>query len=454
MRDALIQSAQALASLAPSVATLTDRGDLPDLREPVARGYFRPSEEGPLLDWFARFLTVRAGLWDVIATLAAPFDHDLDRIEKPLHWRAFVVAYSAACLASRLDRFLVETVATESVVQRKLNEGNARRRVPSKQFTATFKSLAHPSNALLMREAKAFARRHARRLRRLRRDDVVGNLAQDLPQLERSLDPSKRGFIRRLLGYREHSLRRRAVSASQQTLFAAFESVGRFVADLRDTRLAKRVDPEIQARLADMLQPGDVLVTRHDLAASNLFLPGYWPHAALYVGTEAERMDLGVEVDDARSARWCEPNRVLEARADGVRFRPLADTLAVDAVAVIRPRVPRRAIAHALSRAARHEGKLYNFDFDFFRADRLVCTEVVYRAYDGVAGIELPLSERAGRPALSAEDLLDAALDGGPEGPVFEPVAIFGAPSCPRDLITGPETEHALAASYRTHDPR
>ena len=206
-----------------------------------------------------------------------------------------------------------------------------------------------------------------------------------------------------------------------------------------------RIGGELQRQLGALLRPGDVLVTRHELALTNLFLPGYWPHAALYVGDEADRERLGVHVDNARQEKWRGDRRVLEALKDGVLFRPLEQTLAVDAVAVIRPLLENREIAEGLARAARHEGKGYNFDFDFFRADRLVCTEVIYRAFDGLGPIELELQQRSGRPTLSAEDLLDLALDD--RG--FAPVALCGAPGCTDQVILGDDARRLMAESYR-----
>ena len=102
-------------------------------------------------------------------------------------------------------------------------------------------------------------------------------------------------------------------------------------------------------------------------------------------------------------------------------------------------------LATAIVRAAEHEGKLYDFDFDFFRSDRLVCTEVIYRAYDGLGPVQLRLTERSGRPTLSAEDLLDLAVDG--RG--FDPVAVCGAPTCPEALIEGEAARDAIRRSYR-----
>jgi hypothetical protein len=67
----------------------------------------------------------------------------------------------------------------------------------------------------------------------------------------------------------------------------------------------------------------------------------------------------------------------------------------------------------AVERALQHEGKLYDFEFDFTRSDRLVCTEVVYRALEGHDGFHFDLIRKAGRVTLPAEDLLRQALNSG-----------------------------------------
>lgn len=71
-----------------------------------------------------------------------------------------------------------------------------------------------------------------------------------------------------------------------------------------------------------------------------------------------------------------------------------------DAVAVLRPRLTDARRREALARAFSHYGKSYDFEFDFFSTDRLVCTEVVYRAYDGM--VEMPLTRVLSRFALPA----------------------------------------------------
>jgi hypothetical protein len=107
-----------------------------------------------------------------------------------------------------------------------------------------------------------------------------------------------------------------------------------------------------------------------------------------------------------------EPRRVLEAMADGVRLRSMISAYSVDAVAVIRPQLTLDERLQAIARGLFHEGKPYDFDFDFTRSSRLVCTEVVYRSYEGIGGLKFPLAPRVGRLTLAAEDLLRMALAG------------------------------------------
>ena len=136
------------------------------------------------------------------------------------------------------------------------------------------------------------------------------------------------------------------MSAGRNIIFSVFEMMGSDIADLKipfvkPPRAPKRVAPETIESIRKILKPGDVFVTRHDDAMSNVFLPGFWPHSALWLGAQ-----------DAD---------ILEAKKDGVLLREIEDTLQVDAFTVIRPKLDGTDISKALSRARTHVGKLYDF---------------------------------------------------------------------------------------------
>ncbi len=437
---------RAIVALATAVDDLQARApDRQALRDAEERGMFSVDGEAELLSWFAHLLTVRSDLWEVVGDASGAVGDDVRRVVGTQEWRCFLIGYTAACLIVRIDRLLLEEVACGSLTQRKLNEGSVLHRIPRKQYTEIFESFTDPAKARMMEQAMRFAGRHRGLLDGMRDDPLVGDLAIRLPAREQVLDPSRRRYLGLLADFVVHAFRRRGASARQQTVFAALEAGGRFASELRDHWTPPRITDQLRARIDDLLEPGDVLITRHDRAFTNLFLPGYWPHAALYVGSETDRKAMGVHLDPERAARWSGDRRVLEALKDGVLYRPLETTLAVDAVAVIRPRLDPADIARALERVSQHEGKLYNFDFDFFRSDRLVCTEVVYRAYDGIGAVEIPVRERSGRPTISAEDLLDLAV----ASRGFEPVAVCGGPTCPDRLVDGEQAREAILRENR-----
>ena len=124
-------------------------------------------------------------------------------------------------------------------------------------------------------------------------------------------------------------------------------------------------------------------------------------------------------------------------------FRPLDDTLAVDACIVVRPQLQPQQIVEAITRAMTHQGKCYDFEFDFRRSDKLVCTEVIYRAYHGIGKMEFELKKRTGRVCLSAEDILDYAV----KGEFFEVISVYGVGG--NKFFTGQRALETLVASYR-----
>ena len=428
------------------VATDQVESDAPsesELAEICERGNLRPSQDEAVGYWFARFLTVRDTLWAVIDEALLMVDKPMKDLQEEDDWRLFLIGYSAACLLIRLDRLLLFRVASDTVIQRKLNEEFPEYRIPRKQYTRIFSAYVNQKHALMIYDAIRLAKKNRRHIERLREDPGVGFLAQRIDELESYLDLSKRNYVRRLLSYISHKWRRRGVVSMTRSLARIAEGFGRTASEI-SSMSKKRVTAGLRSEMAALLEPGDVIVTRHDLALTNLFLPGFWPHVSLYIGTVEERERLGVKADEEKAARWKDDICVLEARKDGVLFRPLSDTLAVDNFVVLRPELSPEGIRRGIERAIQHEGKMYNFDFDFFNSDRLVCTEVVYRAFDGLEDLHFPLTERAGRKTLSAEDLLNFALSASS----MTPIAIFGVAGCEDQCVRGEAVLSLLLNSY------
>lgn len=179
---------------------------------------------------------------------------------------------------------------------------------------------------------------------------------------------------------------------------------------------ASLITPELLDRLRPLLQPGDILIERRNWYLSNAFLPGYWPHAALYVGSADDLAAMGL-ADDPAVAKWQREFaaldaqghelRVIEAVSEGVVFTSLEHSVGeVDAVAVLRPKLSAAEKRQMIANAFSHVGKPYDFDFDFFSSDKLVCTEVVYRSFGEL--LDVPLVEIMGRQTLPAINIVQA----------------------------------------------
>lgn len=441
---------QSIESLAASLRNLlaasnTIESDAPSsefLQQVIDSQVFRPSESERMVYWFARYLTVRESIWEVIDQAVEGVGTESAELLQNQDWRYFIIAYSAACLLVRNDRLMLFKVAKHSVVQRKLNEAQPDYRIPRKQYTRIFSAYVDSQDALQIYRAIKIASTHRTTINDFQSDPEVGFLVERFPEFESWLDPRRRKYLKWFVAYLSHKWRRKGVVTLTRALSRTVEGFGRVASEFR-TREHKRVTVDTRAAVQEILQPGDILITRHDHALTNLFLPGFWPHAALYVGFNADEAGRELIDSDSRINGWAGDCCVLEALKDGVHFRPLAETLDVDNFVVLRPELDRSTIGKAIARAVKHAGKPYNFDFDFFNEESLVCTEVIYRAYDGFDGIAFPLSERAGRYSLSAEDIIDYGASSG----TFTAVAVFGPEPCSGQLVCDDRVRHIIEYS-------
>lgn len=170
-----------------------------------------------------------------------------------------------------------------------------------------------------------------------------------------------------------------------------------------DTRLSNPAPAITDEQIEDMksrLKPGDILIERTDYFLSNAFLGGFWPHGILYLGPKEEWSKMKLPdgttlaedpwiaehiLQNYRSEKDNRPALVMEAISEGVVFNSLEEAAQKDYIAVFRPKFSpgeqEAKIAGIIRRALKYHGRPYDFDFDFFTDDKLVCTELLYRAY-------------------------------------------------------------------------
>lgn len=219
--------------------------------------------------------------------------------------------------------------------------------------------------------------------------------------------------------------------------FPLQSSVAEWMGDTKVKRLHQHlISTEQIQTMQGSLQPGDIIVARHNWYLSNVGLPGFWPHAELYLGTpdelkahldlaevtaalpELEGKPLSEYLAKTFPKAWAEytskaeddhPRRVIEAVSEGVVFSSLEHGAGADYVGVMRPRFDRAATARAVIRAFHYHGRPYDFNFDFQTEEVIVCTELVYKAWlpgQGKAGPKLDLIKVVGRPTLPANDIV------------------------------------------------
>jgi len=111
-----------------------------------------------------------------------------------------------------------------------------------------------------------------------------------------------------------------------------------------------------QRQILDTLKPGDVFLRRYNNYLSGLMIPGYFTHAAIYVGD----------------------NQIIHLLGDGICKEDILTFMRCDNIVVLRYK-DQSVIDNVIKKAYEQLNKQVEYDYDFNTdsPDKLYCTEFV-----------------------------------------------------------------------------
>lgn len=389
-----------LRALSAALADLRQQSDALHAKFSAARAredrtYYTPEEADQIRPLFMSYLATRAGLLRLITTYAQFAQVRDERLKS----RCFLVGLGAGSMLYAHSLRLM-ALGEDPTVRQRLNEAEASWDLPAGRFDEIRRAVASEHTFALYQEMAAYydARKEQWRSQHLLPAEqmqwITGEIDRWVAQV-RLLDIDRDKV-------RWEMLANRVRGTLYNPLYTLQSTVSTWIGDTRLVARRPFISAALIKSIQPQLRPGDILLERRNWFASNAFLPGFWPHAALYVGTPEELEQLGILQKGAngtwtsdnpqvaarlqaylRNALDGEPNTVIESVSEGVIFNSLTHSMAADYVAVLRPRkLSALERAAAICKAFGHEGKPYDFQFDFATSDKLVCTELVYQCYD------------------------------------------------------------------------
>ncbi|MBT3982481.1 MAG: hypothetical protein HOE90_14070 [Bacteriovoracaceae bacterium] len=173
-------------------------------------------------------------------------------------------------------------------------------------------------------------------------------------------------------------------------------------------------------QLAPDLEMGDIILTRSTGYISNIALPGFWTHGALYLGSAKDLIYENIidvksihkmfkNTEEGSVFRSLSSPLILEAVGEGVSFTSFETLLShSNYILVIRVKgVSSENKMNAIKKAFGYLGTPYDFNFNFETSNLIVCTELIYQAYGG--HIKWKMSTVPGSPKVKTLTATDMA---------------------------------------------
>lgn len=199
---------------------------------------------------------------------------------------------------------------------------------------------------------------------------------------------------------------------------------------LRDGKMKKLANDEnFMSSLKRRLRPLDILFEKTPFRLTDHFIPGFYGHVAIWLGTPEELVSMKVMYNGREIPlldhpavlphlqKLSERKLVAEAlREPGVTMNTLEHFMDIDDLLIMKPETVSDVGEHVL-RTFQDIGKPYDFNFDVETESSIVCSELIYRTFNEQ---EWPVQRDAGRYTISPDHVAWKAVDS-----CFEPKIMF-----------------------------
>ena len=343
--------------------------------------------------------------------------YQIDYLSQPsLHADAFCTAFAGFAAQLRSALKVLDAISDNTSVETFLDEKHSGHSLPAETLTCIKKWTVHPDTHMRLHAGNVY-------LRLVREDlKVPESLRRDL---DMDLDAVSE-IIRHSPGkYIDIPL-----DIFQKKAFSLWYPLQKEAAvRLSLMRTAKRgffISENMIAGYADEFEPGDICIERRNWYMTNIGIPGFWPHAALYTGTLEQMDEYFSDISDLAGEPFSEYLKkhmpevyaefiqnddkgyrrcIIEAKRPGVILTSLEQSGNADYMAVMRARIPKREKFAAVKAALSYYGRPYDFNFDFATDSALVCSELVYKAFQHAGSITFPAGRISGRIMMTPNDI-------------------------------------------------
>ena len=173
-------------------------------------------------------------------------------------------------------------------------------------------------------------------------------------------------------------------------------------------------DINAKENILSHLQAGDILIVRTPFYLTDKMIPGYWSHAAIWIGDETELRALGIwnnEIVKKNHKEIKTSHLIVESRTKGTTLNTIEYFLNVDDIAILRntQKLSNKEKIKIITLTLRQIGKEYDFNFDVETTDKIMCSQLVYLAY---TDMKWPTDNILGRYTISPDNIATKVAKG------------------------------------------